>query len=49
MNTADLLILLGIGAAVFLALRSILRRRKSGGCSCGCSCCSASCAKESRK
>ncbi len=48
MSLTDIAILVVIAAAVFFALRRIIRMRKSG-CSCGCGKCDASCAAERRK
>mgnify|MGYP002627228587 CR=1 FL=1 len=39
MNTWDILILLAVVAAAGVALRRVIRVRKSGGCSCGCADC----------
>ena len=40
MSAADWIIILIIAAAAGLALRSIIKRKKSGKCSCGCEGCS---------
>jgi hypothetical protein len=43
MNLWDILILLAVGALVFLAARQIRRNHRSGGCGCGCEGCKRSC------
>ncbi len=40
MTVGDYIILAVIAAAVFFAVRSLVRQRKRGGCGCGCSGCS---------
>ena len=35
MNIWDILLIIGLTAAVFFAVRHVIRTRKSGGCSCG--------------
>lgn len=40
MSAADYVILAIIAAAIFFAVRSLVRRGKKGGCGCGCSDCS---------
>ena len=41
MNIADILLLVAIAAAVFLAVRTM--RKNRGGCSCGCANCKQAC------
>ncbi len=43
MNIWDILILLIIGGAVTLALRTLRGKKKNGGCSCGCGGCAKEC------
>ena len=43
MNVWDILILLAVAGALFLAVRGMRRARKSGKC-CGCGACSCGCA-----
>ena len=44
MNIADIVIILIVALLVFLALRSIIKRKKSGNaCSCGCGGCTKNC------
>lgn len=40
MTVGDYIILAVIAAAVFFAVRSLVRQKKRGGCGCGCSGCS---------
>ena len=44
MSVLEIAIIAVIALAVFFALRTVVRMRKSGGCSCGCSGCSGCCA-----
>lgn len=41
MNAGDIIIIAVVAVCVFFALRSVVRSRKKGGCSCGCSDCTA--------
>lgn len=41
MNAGDVIILLIVALCIFFAVRSIVKQRKKGGCSCGCSGCNA--------
>ena len=43
MNTADIIVLAAVGAAIVLAVIFSFhsRKKRGGGCSCGCSCCKA--------
>ncbi len=43
MNPIDILLIILIAGAAALALRSVIRKRKNGGCSCGCAGCPSSC------
>ena len=43
LNTADILLIVVIACCLLLALRSIMKSRKKGGCGCGCDGCSAPC------
>ena len=49
MSAVDILLILAVLAAAALAVRSIVKRRKSGGCSCGCSDCTASCGERKKQ
>ena len=42
MGPVDIILILIVAGAAFLALRSVIRKRKSGGCSCGCGNCPSS-------
>ena len=42
MGPVDIILILIIAGAVFLAFRSVIRKRKNGGCSCGCADCPSS-------
>ena len=44
MNIWDIVIVIVIGAALFLAIRAVGKRKKTGGCGCGCADCSSRCA-----
>ena len=44
MNLWDVLILVLVAAAVFLAWKTLRGKTKSGGCSCGCGGCTQECA-----
>ena len=43
MNPIDILLIILIAGAAAFALRSVIRKRKNGGCSCGCAGCPSSC------
>ncbi len=42
MGPVDILLLLAVALIAGLAIRSIIKRKKGGGCSCGCGNCSGS-------
>ena len=42
MGPVDIILIVLIACAAFLALRSVIRKRKNGGCSCGCADCPSS-------
>ena len=43
MNFWDILILILVGGAIALALRTLRGKKQSGGCSCGCEGCAKDC------
>ncbi len=48
-NGWDIAILAALAAAVALALRRVLRTRKTGGCGCGCEGCARQCKKRNEE
>ena len=44
MSIVEIAIIAVLAAAVFFAVRRIVKMKKSGGCSCGCAGCSKACA-----
>ena len=49
MSAVDILLIAVVVAAAALAVRSIVKRRKSGDCGCGCSDCTASCPRRKKE
>lgn len=49
MNITDIILILIIAAALVLAVRSTIKQRRTGGCSCGCSGCNMQCSKKQKQ